>query len=145
VLPYVTDRIDTELDDRISSFYQVVNFEDVVVLRVRGGGDFCCNVSGHMNLHMHRNTRDDPEEDYNCANTCITSTASATAPKKRVDVESRIQMRPTEGIFKFLKPAEHRTVLSRLFTMLSRWSESGPSSSINMKDAIAAANIAGFV
>ena len=116
-----------------------------MILRVRGGAEFCCNVSGHMNLHMHRHTRDDPEEGYNCTDTCITSIASTTAPKPRVDVESRVQMRPTEGIFSFMKPAGNRTVFSRLFMILSRWSESSPSSSMNMKDAIAAANIAGFV
>lgn len=141
----VTHEIETDLTRRISCLFQVVNFEDVVILRVRNGAEFCCNISGYMNLHIQRHSRNDPEEDYNCTNTCINSDAYTTVPKPRVELESRVQMRPTEGIFSFLKPAGHRTVLSRLFMIISRWSESGPSSSIKMKDAITAANIAGFI
>lgn len=122
-----------------------MKFEDTVNLGVKGGSEFLCVIGGHMNLKMHRSTREDPEDDFDSCHTCASSTQDYQYPRSVSDSSAKDESRPTEGIFSYLPPSPSQCFFSNFFSLLTRWTKPDNPSRKNVKDAIAAANIAGFV
>lgn len=137
---------------------QVVTFEDTVILRVIGGPEFLCVIGGHMNLKMYRNSRQDSIDDFDSCTISASSTHEYEHHNQnknknqngRIVPEdfSKIESRPTEGIYYYFTPLQSHCFFASFFALLTRWTKSDSNnnkSQKSIKDAIAAANVAGFV
>lgn len=111
-----------------------------------------------MNLKMYRNSRQDSIDDFDSCTTSASSTHEYQYQNHnqnqnqngRVVSESfsKIESRPTEGIHFYFTPFQSQCFFSNFFALLTRWTKSDSNnnkSQKNVKDAIAAANVAGFV
>ena len=123
---------------------QNVDFEDVVVLRVRGGEEFRCVISGTMKMNR---SQTDTAERSEYESTCNSSVSSAIDEMRQSDQEGGSEIRPTERMESVPSPrgGPGPSMFSNLFTMVSNWMKPSRTSPINPRDAIAAANVAGFL
>ena len=115
------------------------------MLRVKGGAEFLCVIGGHMNLKMYRSFRQDSVDDFDSCTTSASSTHEYQYRRNVTDTSSRVESRPTEGILSYFTPAPPHCIFSNFFALLTRCTKSDNTPHKNVKDAIAAANVAGFV
>lgn len=128
---------------------QSVKFEDTVVLRVKGGEEFKCVISGRMKMEMNRGRETDTAERFEYESTRTSSISSAIDEPYQCDGETGSEVRPSERMVASASSRQRDmpspSMLSYLFTMVSDWVKPNRASPINARDAIAAANVAGFL
>ena len=115
------------------------------MLRVRGGGEFTCVISGTMK--MNRSQTDTAERSEYESTSCNSSVSSAIDDTRHSDEEGESEVRPTEKMASVALPGDGPcpSIFSNLFTIVSNWMRPSRTSPINARDAIAAANVAGFL
>ena len=125
-----------------------------MILRVIGGPEFLCVIGGHMNLKMYRNSRQDSIDDFDSCTTSASSTHEYQYQNQNQNQNGRVvpetfpkvESRPTEGIYFYFTPFQSQCFFSNFFALLTRWTKTDSNKSQkNVKNAIAAANVAGFV